>query len=258
MSRKSWFVLIVTLQLVFLAGMALFHASKIKTATRILLETEPVDPFSVFRGRYILLNYKISRVSPGLLRDGAISDLKDATPLYVALEKKAPYWEPVAVYRTKPRQHPVFLAGKVKYAQEKEIRIQYGIESFFLSESSADEIERRQRAFRPDWRQIGQERAARLEQLGAEDKRIHKAGITQKWFKTLDQEMDGWVKEGILGEASAAKLREKYPPALERIKKAQEFRTEERRSFPLTVEVAVAQDGRGYPTGLFWEGREYR
>lgn len=179
MNKKFIFIAIIILQLVFLSGMIFFHASKIKTATKILLETEPVDPFSVFRGRYVILNYKISRVPANLLKDCEPSELKFNDNVYVVLEEKEKFWEPVRAYKNRPKDTGViYLKGKVDYCSSGNIRIKYGIETFFLSETSADEIEGRPR-------RAGQ-------------------------------------------------------------------RT------PLTIEIAVTKKGTGYPTKLFWEGKEYR
>ncbi|HCG77563.1 MAG: hypothetical protein COZ37_05675 [bacterium (Candidatus Ratteibacteria) CG_4_10_14_3_um_filter_41_18] len=143
MNKKITFVSIIIIQLIFLGGMALFHTLEFSRATKILLETEPVDPFSVFRGRYINLNYKISTIPATLFKDCIPRSLESNDYVYVVLKKKEKFWEPIAAYKNRPENtNFTFLRGKVYYSYSHNIRIKYGIESFFLSEESADEIER--------------------------------------------------------------------------------------------------------------------
>ncbi len=260
MNKKAIFISIIILQLIFLSIMTFFHMSKINTATSILLETEPVDPFSVFRGRYINLNYKISNISANLLKDCKYRDLKSNDYIYVVLEKKGEFWEPTAAYKNKPQETDlIFLKGKVRYPSPN-IRVKYGIESFFLSEKSADEIDKKVRGGRRNWQEIQKLRKAQMEKLSVEDKRMHKAGLTEQWFRKLDKETDYWLEEGIIDQETASRIKNKYAKALERIKVAQQVEPQgaERQLNSLTIEVAVAKDGSGYPTKLFWEGKEYR
>lgn len=261
MNKKLVFVLVIIMQLLFLGGMALFHISNLNRATKILLETEPVDPFSPFRGRYINLNYKISTIPATLLKDCSSRDLKSDDCVYVVLKKKEKFWEPIAAYKNRPEDtNFTFLKGKVYHSYSHSIRIKYGIESFFLSEESADEIERESRTFGGgNWQEIQRQRKERMERLSDEDKRIRRIGITEQWFKKLDKEIGHWLKKGIIVQETATKIREKYTKALGRIRAARQIgaeRTAGQRT-PLTVEVAVTKKGRGYPTKLFWKDKQY-
>ncbi|MFH0877633.1 MAG: GDYXXLXY domain-containing protein [Candidatus Omnitrophota bacterium] len=268
-SQKSLLIAIVALQLLLLSGIIGFHSAQLKGARRILLETEPVDPFSAFRGRYIALNYKISNLPTSLVKDASAKNLKHNDPVYVVVEQKEKVWEPVGVYRHKPTgANVVYLMGRISSIFEfrtvgNSIRIKYGIESFFLSEDSADAIEQQRgnRGGAGNWQQMQKERQQRLEQLSDEDKRINRNNVSEWWLKILEKEMEAWVKEARIDQATATKLGDKYKTALERISIAKEGPGTRRPNLeqnPLVVEVAVSKEGRAYPCRLFWEGKEYR
>lgn len=182
MTKRLLFGVVVASQLAYLGAAIGYHQARIHTGTKILLKTAPVDPLSIFRGRYLALSYDISRIPAGAPHDVEVSDLKTDDTVYVVLVKGHMFWEPVSVHTHKPSKG-TFLRGRLRYRSGDELWIVYGIESFFLSETSADDIERNIR------------------------------------------------------EAS---------------------RTAGRRDVPLTVEVAVASDGTGYPVTLLWQGRAYR
>ncbi len=261
MNRKSLFIAVIAAQLLFLTGMIIFHRARIQSGTRILLETTPVDPFSVFRGRYIDLNYKISTIPLGLLREDQ-ARIKEGDDIYVILEKKGRFWEPVFVEDRLPINTHIFLKGKVSRLTSADLSIRYGMESFFLSEASADEIEGN-RWTGTDWQTQQSRMDQRLKNLGEEDYRIYKAGINEWWFKTLDEELEAWRKEGTVTPEQIAALREKYKTAFLRIHAAQQQPEQTAQQpidsqIPMTVEVAVTPDGQGYPVKLIWQGKEYK
>lgn len=261
MYKKISIFIIVILQLLFLSGMIFFHQYKVHKGTIITLETVPVDPLSIFRGRYVVLNYKISTIPATLLKDCEINTLKAGDVIYIALQKKDIFWEPIAAYKNKPQQDEmVYLKGKVQYPSST-IRINYGIESFFLSEDSANEIENRRRNFGSrNWQEIQKQRDERIKNLGEEEQRILRAGVRDQWYNTLEKEIIVWSKEKLITEKQAAKIKEKYTQALAKIKEAENVPAQQttRPTSPLTVEITVAKDGTGYPTKLFLEGKEYK
>jgi len=180
--KKVSFGFVVALQLAYLGSTIFYHQARIHSGIRVLLKTEPVDPVSIFRGRYLQLNYSISRLLTSLVPEKRLSDFKTGNVVYVQLEKWDPFWEVVSVEQKRPSQG-TFLRGRVQYRSGHELWILYGIEAFFLSEASASEIEKHIRSVSPSvWKEAP----------------------------------------------------------------------------PLTVEVAVAKDGTGYPVKLFWKGKEYR
>jgi len=263
MNKKLIFISLIIIQLTFLLGMIYFHTSKIKTASKILLETEPVDPISVFRGRYVRLNYKISSIPATISRDFTHAQFKPGDYVYVTLVKLGKFWEPISASKEKLLgTDMIYLRGRVSHASKDSVRIKYGIESFFLSEQSADEIEELSRgsSMRIDWRERDRLIKEQLERLSAEDQRINKTGVTKTWFNKLNGELEQWIKEGIIAQEESDKIKRKYTESLKSIEAAKQviIPQVERQATALTVEVAVAKDGTGYPTKLFWEEKEYR
>jgi len=257
MKKKALFFVIIIAQLIFLLCMIGFHAAQIRGAQKILLQTEPVDPFSAFRGKYVVLRYKISTIDATLLKDGTVSNDE---PLYVQLEKQGEFWQAVAAYKHRPTESDgVYLKGRARYPG-KQISVQYGIESFFLSEQSADTIEEKRRTFgRSNWNIRDRDRDIRIARLDAHTRSIQQRGVSSWWFKDLREELEAWVRDELISQEQADALEEYYDEPLQRIKEAVSGQGEVAdRSLPLTVEVAVTKDGRGYPTAIFWEGKEYR
>ncbi|GEM_PF-1785265 len=263
MKKKFIFISVITAQLIFLSCAIYLYTEKINKAPKIVLETEPVDPFSVFRGRYIALRYKISNMPDTIFKDCNASDVPEGSPIYVVLQQKDKFWEAVSAYKNKPKgTNQVYLKGKRFYSYQGNVRVTYGIESFFLSESSADEIDRGGRPTREGWQEIQRARDERLGNLSLEEKRIYKARITIYWLEILGPELDSWVQEGLISQESAAEIKEKYKKALERIDAALQITPRNPQgqdpNQALAVEVAVTKGGIGYPTRLFWKGKEYR
>ena len=165
MKKPLLLSLVILGQLSYLGGSIGYHQARINAGTRILLETAPVDPFSMFRGRYVALSYKISRIPITLVRDGT-RPLVSGEIVYVQLARNDEVWEPVGVSVRRPAEG-VFLRGQVDSAYGGEVRLRYGLESFFLSEGSADFIDRNARRA---WRSPSTERESlRVEVAVARD-----------------------------------------------------------------------------------------
>ncbi len=261
--KKLIFISIIIVQLIFLSCVIYLYTAKINKAPKILLETEPVDPFSAFRGRYVALRYKISNIPDTIFMDCKACDVQEGSPVYVVLEQRGKFWEAVSAYKNKPKgTGRMYLKGKRFYSYQGNVRVTYGIESFFLSESSADEIDNSGRLTREGWQELQRAKEQRLADLSPEEKRMYKAGITTWWFEKVGPELDTWVQEGLISQESAGKIKEKYTKALEHINAALQITPQNpqvrNQDQMLTVEVAVTRDGIGYPTKLFWKGKEYR
>ena len=138
----------------FLCSMIAIKQRTLITGTPVLLETEPIDPRSLFRGDYVRLNYVISSLKPSKLEGD--NDFKRHDKIYVELQQHGKYWHPLAIHRTHPKNDNVVLAGKVQYInvntwnaelqQSEEIttlHIKYGIENYFVPEGEGLDLERR-------------------------------------------------------------------------------------------------------------------
>lgn len=266
MSRKYLVCAIILLQLIFLSSMIWFHHVKLSNADRIQLKTVPYDPVSIFRGNYAALRYEISSLPAALLRGISPRDLKSGDELFILLKEKAGLWEAEAVYAKRPHKNPgeVYLRGRLKYyywgysnTAPKNLDLEYGIESFFLNEARAKEVDRLNIRQGMNWPERNKEKQRRIGELDEETRRIYNAGIAEWWVNKLDNEADAWVKEGIISAAAREGIRNKYAKALAQIKAIDEELSSPNQK-PLIVEVAVDRNGYGYPVKLLIEGKEYR
>jgi uncharacterized membrane-anchored protein len=265
MKKKYLILAIILLQLLFLSSMIWFHNEKLRNAARILLKTVPYDPVSIFRGNYAALRYEISSLPVTLLKDASFKDLKNGDELFVLLREKRGLWEAEAIYAKQPKNRGgIYLRGRLKYyywgysnTAPKHLDFEYGIESFFLNEARAKEVDRLNlRGI--DWQERDKERKKRLSGLDEETRRIFNAGIaTEWWMNKLNTESDVWVKEGLISAAAKDSICNKYAKAVEKTKAIEEELSSTNQK-PLFVEVAVDRNGYGYPVRLFVEGKEYR
>lgn len=102
----------------------------------ITLETKPVDPRSLFRGNYVLLNYTISDVSKNLTHE----DFKPGEVGYVTLKEEDGLFVASALQREKP-ETGIYIRGRVKKVKP-DYRLKYGIEAYFMPKEKALQTER--------------------------------------------------------------------------------------------------------------------
>ena len=124
-----------------------------RTGTEIVLKTVPVDPRSLFRGHYVILNYEISNLDLGTL-DGD-DTFRHADPVHVFVRADdSGDWVPVSVQRegstANVPEGSVLLRGKVRYCQRSKgakapcskIAVRYGAEKYFVYKERALELEK--------------------------------------------------------------------------------------------------------------------
>jgi len=146
--RLHLLALVVALQTAALVGMVAVKHRTLITGTPILLKTEPVDPRSLFRGDYVVLNYAIGSLDYAALDGDNAFERHDA--VFVVLRQGEHYWEPVSVHHEMPAPEPesVVIRGEVQYSgvwiggeNRDGINVRYGIESYFVPEGEGREIE---------------------------------------------------------------------------------------------------------------------
>lgn len=136
-------VLVVVLQTAALAGMVAMKHRTLITGKPVLLETEPIDPRSLFRGDYVRLNYTISSLEYAEVEGD--DDFSRRDRIYVMLRKGEKFWEPVSVHREMPAhgQDSVIIRGEVQWSGGGDgINIRYGIENYFVPEGEGMALER--------------------------------------------------------------------------------------------------------------------
>jgi uncharacterized membrane-anchored protein len=120
------------------------------TGKTVILQTAPIDPYDVLRGRYVTLEYNISRVEalknlPGwndMIKQYPGSQyypVPQGTTIYIVMRNEGVTtrpWKPLRVTSTLPTTLPenqVALRGVYQYGS-----IVYGLEKFYMPEVKVD------------------------------------------------------------------------------------------------------------------------
>ena len=155
MRNSTRLLIVVLIQSLVLVGMIAKRQWTLNTGTPVVLETQPVDPRSLFRGDYVTFNYAISQLRLDQLAGD--KDFQRHDTVYVVLAPGDPYWHAVAVYHAKPEPAAgqVALKGEVQYVNERwwnrsnnesvegrNITVRYGIEDYFIPEGEGRQLER--------------------------------------------------------------------------------------------------------------------
>jgi uncharacterized membrane-anchored protein len=147
--RIPLLVLVVLLQTAALVGMMAMKQRTLAYGTPILLETAPIDPRSLFRGDYVVLNYKISSLDYAKVEGP--HDFERHDKIYVVLRKGDKFWEPVSIHHEMPEQEAdsVVIRGEVQYSgvwidgeSREGINVRYGIEDYFVPEGEGMALQR--------------------------------------------------------------------------------------------------------------------
>lgn len=154
MMKKSLLLVVVVAQSLALIIMIGRKQYTLNTGTEVILETLPIDPRSLFRGDYVILNYAINTLrSPDL---PGVAGFRVNETIYVRLRQGEPFWQPVSVHREmpSPAAGEVVVRGRVVFANPgavdpesgqrepyQELYVRYGIESYFVPEGEGRELE---------------------------------------------------------------------------------------------------------------------
>ena len=132
--------------------------SLLKNGREIVLAVTPVDPRSLFRGDYVILGYAITQVPAP---SGQSAPARNGTPVYVTLEQQADGgWKAVASSLTHPgavvagaavaAPNRIVLRGRSEHEfwrsastppTTPQVRVRYGIESYFVPEGKGMDLE---------------------------------------------------------------------------------------------------------------------
>jgi uncharacterized membrane-anchored protein len=129
--KKQYIGLIIVVALVL--GVTLSFVSynqwPLLTGKRIVLATQPVDPFDPFMGQYLTINYEISRIP-------FISGFFAEDNIYVILEEDSlGVWRRAGFSREKPTSG-VFIHGRVTRADGEQAFVEYGIEQYYFERNA--------------------------------------------------------------------------------------------------------------------------
>ena len=141
-SKKYIYISIVIIQLLFLIFMAYSKQIQIDNGKKIILKVKPVDPRSVMRGSYVNLSYDISEIIINTDKN-----IRRGDTVYVLLKKDDKYWVYKDYSFERPDSEELFFKGYIRYSYKNKdnksfvIRVEYGIEDYFVAEDKAQEYE---------------------------------------------------------------------------------------------------------------------
>ena len=140
--KKSVFIFLSSFLAAALLLIALvYYLFEIRPAAIVLLRTD-IDPVTAIRGRYIALDYEISKIPFDLLEDARPEDIDAGwsnSDIYVVLEKKGKYWEAVSAYKNKPG-NTVYIWGRCNSKLHNTFYVRYNIFSLLISKETAHAI----------------------------------------------------------------------------------------------------------------------
>ncbi len=163
------YMLIALLPLLILLGLTVKPALTYTLGEEIILKTQPVDPYDLFRGRHMVVAYDISRVDVSKMpRDFTqvtngkeSADREKGDPyirgdenyrgkkLYTILKKEGSYYTVDRIVSDKPKG--LYLPCRYQYLErsadgEYHIRLDYNLDKYFIPENSNSELENAARA----------------------------------------------------------------------------------------------------------------
>ena len=147
--RVLLFALAALIQAGMIATMVYDRVRVLRGGTEVTLQTRPVDPRDLLRGDYVVLNYDISNVAAGALRDQPA----DGREVFVKLAPRADgVHEAVSVHveRVPTSGREVLIRGRVTSGATcgndrrvfcERLQLKYGIEQYFVPEGEGRAIE---------------------------------------------------------------------------------------------------------------------
>ena len=167
-STSTRFLAVVAFQFVILLGLIGYKQFTVVTGTTVTLAVRPVDPYDIFRGDYVRINYSIAELDRALFTAGGTAtpaptgsagtgireDLIAVGPsVYLELARDdTGIWRPVRARagRFSPASGNVVIKGTSDQGsiflptanQSTTVRVNYGIEDIFVPENAGKAIER--------------------------------------------------------------------------------------------------------------------
>lgn len=139
--RRIAFTAAVILQFMILAIIAMPRAFTLSDGRVITIQTEPWDPWDMFRGDYVQLHFGFSQVNARL----ATEVLERNDHVFVLLKRDAEddkKWIPRLISKKLPTNaaDEVVLSARVDYTSTETTNLSYGIERVFIPEGTGKEV----------------------------------------------------------------------------------------------------------------------
>jgi uncharacterized membrane-anchored protein len=150
--RVLLYALAGAIQVALIVVMVYDRVRVLREGSEVTLQTRPVDPRDFLRGDYVVLDYEISNLSAGELKD--MPSQGRGTPVFVKLVRKdggvydavSVHGEPVAVADGEVLIRGRAASGATCGSKHRvfcdRLRLTYGIERYFVPQGEGKEIER--------------------------------------------------------------------------------------------------------------------
>mgnify|MGYP000114641618 CR=1 FL=1 len=107
----------------------------------VVLDLRPVDPRDLLRGDYVIINLALTQISTDV--PGAKDSWKAGDTVFVGLDTSGATAVPANVTGTRADAGPLAISGVVvSAADDTVLRVDYGIDAFFLPEGEGKKVER--------------------------------------------------------------------------------------------------------------------
>jgi uncharacterized membrane-anchored protein len=149
--RVALFAAAALIQVALIALMVFDRARILREGTEVMLQTRAVDPRDFLRGDYVALNYDVSNVAAGTLKDQPAQG--ENRTVFVRLAPKPDgFYEAVGAYTQPVAVVPpeVLMRGRILYGATcggnahsfcDKLQVKYGIERYFVPQGAGREIE---------------------------------------------------------------------------------------------------------------------
>ncbi len=142
-------ILVCLLQTAPLAAIIVNRTMHLVNGREMVISVIPVDPRDLLRGDYVRMNYAISSVPSTLAQ--APESVAPGTVVFVTVERQGQpqegKWVPVAISPVRPAvpetDNTIVLRGVAQWGwRPDQIRVEYGIESYFVAENAGHGLEK--------------------------------------------------------------------------------------------------------------------
>jgi uncharacterized membrane-anchored protein len=156
--RLAAALLVALIQCGVLVWMIQSRAAILREGTEIVLKTQPVDPRDLLRGDYVTLGYAFSQILATEITGYPGAFYTEGSDVFVALKKGTDGVWAKSRASAKPimdlSHDEVLLKGRARFAfnpkNVETVRIDYGIERFYVPEGEGRSIQNAQREKRID------------------------------------------------------------------------------------------------------------
>ncbi|OGW79748.1 MAG: hypothetical protein A3G33_01715 [Omnitrophica bacterium RIFCSPLOWO2_12_FULL_44_17] len=142
-SLKQGLWLTTLIWVLTVGGVWASHEYELSHGREIVLKTIPVDPIDFFRGEYVNLRYDISSLDRKLMPmfyGQSFPRMSRDAKIYAKLIEKDGVWNSEGFVFERPKDG-VYLRGRVSLYGTPQLRVNYGIESYFVPEGEAKKYE---------------------------------------------------------------------------------------------------------------------